>query len=522
MRPGRSAIKAIACAVVCAAANSAAHADPTDPLFADFQRSTCTEQEDGRFAAPVSSLYPAIVSAQPILSRADITTPEGRDQLAQALVNANFCPNPNGCSAETLALWNAKYAFWSLANISPIAPYTLERIDQRPLSYHGGVRALINDVLVKNPDAYQITCRPSAFGVIMVNQTTPPQQPGPPTPVDGATPETAPETVPEDKDEKPENQNQGQNQGPQKPKSPLSLFMPDWFAIAQQSQDLTRPYHRRSFARLSYQSNEVNDRRALNVRMAAALPIAKVWTTTIADDEDNPDNIRQINTQIRTFVEYRKQTDNDNNPRNETNNLSLGLTMARAVESRASACSNPLAPNQERYARWRSESEIKWITDDVFASSQALASLSGVYEPCFPKHWNTDPFGWVTDATPLNVGRFNWSAEYTLSLDASEVFVPGEKFRLLDVEDFQRWGGGVRWRGRWTLPNNTAITAQADYVQRIGFNTDIANIELVKGSVNFRPHAHGRVNFGIDFVRGNNLVSLQEQDSWRIGLGIRN
>lgn len=570
----------IASVMGCLATAQACLADPTAPLFSHFPRDECQEQEDGRWAAPVTGLYASVVAAQPILGRIDISQAEGQAQLAQAMVNANFCPNPNGCSAETKALWAVKFAFWSLADNAPDAPYALERVDGRALSYHGGVRALIRDSLVNDPDGYQIICRPAAFDLPIPAPallpggdastesgpgggpgggpvyepvhgplagpakglgtgpeenapedgsqpaSDPASEPGPPIASEPAAPTQGEPTQGEPK-QGDSTTNQGERPDEEDTSnapsnSLLSALLPDWFAIAGNSGDLVRPYRQRSFARISYNANEINNRRVLDVQLAASLPLAKVWTTTKGEQSDDPTKHRQIKNIVLSFIEYKKRADNDANPYNETNNLSAGLAMSRAVESRASACSNPLAPKRERYARWRSESELKWITDDEFESSQGLVSVSGVYEPCLPSHWNTDPVGWVSDHTPLNLGRFNWSAELAATLDASEVIRPGEKFRLLDVEDFQRWGGSIRWRARWTLPNKTALTADTSYLRRVGFNTEVADVDLVKASLDFAPQPHSRVKFGIDYTKGDNVISLQNQNIWRLSIGVRN
>lgn len=156
----------------------------------------------------------------------------------------------------------------------------------------------------------------------------------------------------------------------------------------------------------------------------------------------------------------------------------------------------------------------EWISDDSFESSMYRAEL--IYRPSWA--------GRLGDDAEIDCGpaRCMWRA--AVIADFADVKDATGKPALSDVNQFGRIGGDLSARlafGPETAKSNWRIELESSYQFRDTFTDDEGDAGLFKMRLAFVPSENSLFSFGLDYVQGEDLTSLVEQEYWALSIGVR-
>lgn len=171
------------------------------------------------------------------------------------------------------------------------------------------------------------------------------------------------------------------------------------------------------------------------------------------------------------------------------------------------------------YGSWLTLSSAL-LTDDQGDSS--AWRVEAAFRPGFGDAIFRSGYGF--DRTVVDEASYWVTARWDLNLiaDYAEVTDPGEKQALLTRPDFLRWGydlsGELRLRWRERAPT---VGLSAIYQYRDDLNDAGGNADRITARLKYYPSKESRWAFGIEYDRGENVLSLEPMENWLMTLGYR-
>jgi hypothetical protein len=152
-----------------------------------------------------------------------------------------------------------------------------------------------------------------------------------------------------------------------------------------------------------------------------------------------------------------------------------------------------------------------WETDDSFESSVTRAEVT--YTPTWGGRFNDERRG------PCGFGRCSWLVSAVA--DFAEIGEAADKPSLANMEQYGRVGANVFAGVYIGPPNGWEVSLTGDYRLRDAFTEDDGDAQLLKIRFAYAPSDISNVSFGLDYVRGEDLTSLNDQDYWALSIGFR-
>lgn len=205
---------------------------------------------------------------------------------------------------------------------------------------------------------------------------------------------------------------------------------------------------------------------------------------------------------LQPFVGYQRTEADD--PSKEVNNVTVGIDMPFTIDDSDAA---GWLPNVHNFAF-----SLEYQTDDHFDSAMTRAEFS--YYPSWGGRLGDD-----RRADCLS-GRCGWGVAGVL--DYADVHDTTRRPKLADIEQFARVGFNVSAGYYMGPPDGWEVSLTGDYRHRESLNDEGGDASLFKGRIAFAPSATGHVSFGLDYVSGEDLTSLADQEYWAISIGFRN
>lgn len=277
------------------------------------------------------------------------------------------------------------------------------------------------------------------------------------------------------------------------PKKGLRAAISHWRIASTVNETEKDDYTKRDPARLSYVDNAADSAPVISAKGVIAAPAIITWGDQTVANRGFGD--------IRPFAGYERIS--SVNPGSEVNNLDLGLR------------------GHFRFAR--NDGKEAYIggltaayeTDDRFQSSLTRfeASLS------LPlKAW--------TDRTFPGNGSSECvicqTANMTLVTDYVDVSDPGEKLALIDLPQYARAGFDAQWDVRLNRgKDKPGFGLNVQYSRRDDLRGDGATASRMISRAAYYPTPQSHYVFGLEYDKGEDLISLSTIDRWMLTWGYR-
>ena len=277
------------------------------------------------------------------------------------------------------------------------------------------------------------------------------------------------------------------------PKKGLRAAISHWRIASTVNETEKDDYTKRDPARLSYVDNAADSAPVVSARGVVAAPAIITWGDQTVANRGFGD--------IRPFAGYERIS--SVNPGSEVNNLDLGLR------------------GHFRFAR--NDGKEAYIggltaayeTDDRFQSSLTRfeASLS------LPlKAW--------TDRTFPGNGSSECvicqTANMTLVTDYVDVSDPGAKLALLDLPQYARAGFDAQWDVRLNRgKDKPGFGLNVQYSRRDDLSGEGATASRMISRAAYYPTPQSHYVFGLEYDKGEDLISLSTIDRWMLTWGYR-
>ena len=268
-------------------------------------------------------------------------------------------------------------------------------------------------------------------------------------------------------------------------------------AIARSPSELALSLKKKSFAELSFLSDEVADEDSYSIYATAGLSWGE-FTPVSRKPGTGGLLLRAIPS---AFVQLEREGIGDGNAVDDIDNLNFGAQVSGFLQTRSTAT------RTHYYAL-----TARFLSDGDLESEAWSAALS--ITPEFPLPGNDQPYDLVRDRV-----EFTWLASAVA--DYFDVVDPGRKSELQGAPQFARLGFDVSGGLRFLLGKDRtdALAFLADYRLREALDDDVGDADLLSLKLLFEPDP--RYAFGIAFDRGRNLDSLEFSETWKITLGIK-
>lgn|GEM_PF-1257065 len=277
------------------------------------------------------------------------------------------------------------------------------------------------------------------------------------------------------------------------PKTGLRAAISHWRIASTVSETEKDDYTKRDPARLSYVDNAADSAPVISAKGVIAAPAIVTWGDQAVATEGFGD--------IRPFAGYERIS--SVNPGSEVNNLDFGLRghFRFARDDGKEAYIGGLTAAYE--------------TDDRFQSALTRfeASLS------LPlKAWTdrTFPGNGSSDCVICQ------TANMTLVTDYVDVSDPGQKLALIDLPQYARAGFDAQWDVRLNRgKDKPGFGFNVQYSRRDDLRGDGATASRMISRAAYYPTPQSHYVFGLEYDKGEDLISLSTIDRWMLTWGYR-
>lgn len=154
---------------------------------------------------------------------------------------------------------------------------------------------------------------------------------------------------------------------------------------------------------------------------------------------------------------------------------------------------------------------LKWETDTDFESSVTALRLDWSPEwllpRCFRAYWST---------------TIRFRCDYAVVVDYSDVGDAGEKSDLEDINQFARAGFDVGFDYYHDLGEGPAqINFGVNYQRRESLNDEGGDADLLSAVLQILPGDESHFSFGIEYTHGEDLTSLEPDETTMLRIGYR-
>lgn len=269
------------------------------------------------------------------------------------------------------------------------------------------------------------------------------------------------------------------------------------FTIARSPGDLALPLKKKSFAEVSFLSNEVTDEDSYSIYATAGVSWGEFTPVTRPQHEGGL-VVRAIPS---AFVQLEREGIGDGNAVDDIDNLNFGAQLSGFVQARGGSTAT------HYYAL-----TARFLSDGRLDSEAWSAALSITPEIPWPGY--DQPYDLVRDRV-----EFSWLASGVA--DYFDVVDPGRKSELQTAPEFARLGFDLSAGLRFLLGANRtdALAFLADYRLREELGSGVGDARILSLKLLFEPDP--KYAFGIAFDRGRNLDSLEFAETWKITLGVK-
>ncbi|MDZ4690186.1 hypothetical protein [Terricaulis sp.] len=259
--------------------------------------------------------------------------------------------------------------------------------------------------------------------------------------------------------------------------------------IGQTSEDAARPFKKREFALFSIEDDRAAERETISIDLFIGLKDQIQFSAGRMEGELVP------------FLSVQRTSIDQSAPaEGERNDVTFGLTSPLYFFRSGGGLAHTLNVTAE------------WETDSDFDSSMTALRLA----------WT--PFVRNTCLDWLHV----WQSESSLNCgfavvaDYADVADPGEKIDLADVDQYGRVGLDLSFTWDQELTGESVLQFGAGYSFRSSFtDDDDGEADLITASLIFLPSDDSHFSFGIEYRHGEDLSSLDEQQTTMIRFGYR-
>jgi len=207
----------------------------------------------------------------------------------------------------------------------------------------------------------------------------------------------------------------------------------------------------------------------------------------------------------RPYVGFQRAGAND--PTKDVNDLTFGVDNSRYWET---GDTHGFLPEIQYL-----DASLSWETDDQFDSSVTRAEV--IYRPYWGGKFPTGA-GINGCAGPNTYCVYNVAAV----ADFAEVSDAGEKTALADVEQYGRLGYNLEGSVHWAPDKFGDLSLGFTYKLRDTFtDDDDGDAQYLTARLGYSPPKAGNYSFGLDYVRGEDLTSLEKQEYWALSFGFR-
>lgn len=277
------------------------------------------------------------------------------------------------------------------------------------------------------------------------------------------------------------------------PKTGLRAAISHWRIASTVNETEKNDYTKRDPARLSYVDNAADSAPVISAKGVIAAPAIITWGDQAVATRGFGD--------IRPFAGYERIS--SVNPSSEVNNLDFGLR------------------GHFRFAR--NDGKEAYIggltaayeTDDRFQSALTRfeASLS------LPlKAWTDRTFPGNGSSECL----ICQTANMTLVTDYVDVSDPGEKLALVDLPQYARAGFDAQWDVRLNRgKDKPSFGLNVQYSRRDDLRNDGATASRMISRAAYYPTPQSHYVFGLEYDKGQDLISFSNIDRWMLTWGYR-
>jgi hypothetical protein len=277
------------------------------------------------------------------------------------------------------------------------------------------------------------------------------------------------------------------------PRTGIRAAISHWRIASTVSETEKDDYTKRDPARLSYVDNAADSAPVISAKGVIAAPAIVTWGDQTVATEGFGD--------IRPFAGYERIS--SVNPGSEVNNLDFGLRghFRFARDDGKEAYIGGLTAAYE--------------TDDRFQSALTRfeASLS------LPlKAWTdrTFPGNGASDCVICQ------TANMTLVTDYVDVSDPGQKLALIDLPQYARAGFDAQWDVRLNRgKDKPGFGFNVQYSRRDDLRGDGATASRMISRAAYYPTPQSHYVFGLEYDKGEDLISLSTIDRWMLTWGYR-
>lgn len=272
------------------------------------------------------------------------------------------------------------------------------------------------------------------------------------------------------------------------------------FIIGRSSEDLSRPkLGDREFATISITEDRSAESETAAVEFFVGLPLRNAWL-----DGRRIGGTGELESAITPyFAVHKTDIEQDAPAEGEVDDVTFGVASVNYL----------FADGDLTDAITLS---LEWETDVSFDSSMTTARIKwepliGRMETCLIP---AERFRPQTRGPPIRCSA-------SLVADYADVGDPGEKISLQDVDQYTRVGLDFEFDYDFRLTNGNVINLGLGYSIREPVDGDDGDADMISAELLFLPSPDSHFSFGIEYRHGEDLSSLEEQETTLVRVGFR-
>ena len=194
------------------------------------------------------------------------------------------------------------------------------------------------------------------------------------------------------------------------------------------------------------------------------------------------------------------------NPQAEVDNLSLGAKFVNLA-------------NEKRVRDFR----IPELVDIVYGVGDI--ELTGAYitdlEQRDSKQWSAELR--VEDVVDFHTWVLGFDQGFSITpvVDYSDIDEFDDKINLRDLQSYTRIGYDIDYSAHLFDVSDWKLGFDASYQFRDTISNDPANADFVTAQLQLKPNKGSNFSYGVQYDRGENLISLEEIESWKVTIGYK-